>query len=172
MNGITEIEEVIGFKTNPNEEILSEATVEKNENLKAILFIILGVALIIIGAFLSLSYLLVTNYIGYGMIIAGVLLVILGIYTYLFMRKRLRIIVTTDRIVEEFIDIRMKNAAVRDLHYRFFESVEILANTDSNEARMTIHLSSGDSEFWNLPREMIQDIINASRIFIGKIIPR
>lgn len=167
MEVIEEIDDVIGFKKGKDESVEGEIKTESNKNMLAILILITGIILIILNlwAYTEPSLQLLT---GIPVLsIVGLLLIVIGLYVWYFYRQTFRIIVTSMRVVVEFFSKKFKQGYVRDYHYRFFESIEVVGNTRSETARISIHLTSGDEISYVLPKKLISSIIEDSRMFVG-----
>ncbi len=167
MEVVEDVKNVIGFRKGKNETVQGEVKIESDRKPLAALLLVLGVLLILLNLWAlyedSLAWLIAIPVAG----MVGILLLVLGFYVWYFFRKTFRIIVTSLRIVEEFFAKRFKQGFVRDYHYRFFESIEVNGNTEAEEARMIVYMSSGEDLVYDLPKNLIAAVVDYSRMFVG-----
>lgn len=167
MEVIEEVDEVIGFRKGKNEIVAGEKRTESDRKPLAIALLITGSLSIAINLWALTQPALVWLATIPAMGFIGVLLIVVGIYVWIFYRRTFRIIVTSTRIVEEFFSKRFKLGIVRDHHYRFFESIDVIGNTKNDTALLHVHLCSGEELEYVLPKNLITAVIDHSRMFVG-----
>ncbi|MFW9968088.1 MAG: hypothetical protein ACFFEA_13115, partial [Candidatus Thorarchaeota archaeon] len=164
---LEDVEDVIGFRKGKNETVQGEVMIESNRKPLAAFLMVAGILLILLNVWALFEDFLAWLIAIPVAAMAGILLLVLGLYVWYFFRKTFRIIVTSLRIVEEFFAKRFKQGFVRDYHYRFFESIEVNGNTEAEEARMIVHMSSGEDLVYDLPKDLIAAVVDYSRMFVG-----
>jgi hypothetical protein len=164
---VEDVEDVIGFRKGKNEKVQGEVKIETNRKPLAVLLMVAGIVLILLNVWAYYEPLLAWLAAIPIAAMVGILLLVLGFYVWYFFRKTFRIIVTSLRIVEEFFAKRFRQGFMRDYHYRFFESIEVNGNTEADDARMIVHMSSGEDLVYDLPKNLIAAVVDYSRKFVG-----